>query len=152
MKRRKFLGGWKLLLAGSVFEPIRSSSFDRETLLALRKVAKTNAVYVRKGSLYDNIFTEPVESAVFLFQDGRIYVFTVYDETKVEGSISVIVEWFEKAEKQKMCDLLLVVHNHLTLDRFSAADIETSIYLQQSGFEGRFLIYYPWNKKTVRLR
>ena len=149
MKRRVVLkNGWALLIAGSIFSPLKVSPFSRSATLTLRNMVSSDT-YITKGNLYKEIFTEPIESMMFLFVDGRFYIFTSCYPHKVEGQISAVVEYFEKKEKQQISDLVLVVHNHLDISRFSEQDDDTYRYLKQSGFAGRFLIFYPGTEKVA---
>ena len=103
-------------------------------------------LYAEVGNVWAGAFTEPFESAYFLFKDGTLIRFTNHLESMI--FFPDLEEFFETYGLE-IKDLLIVVHNHLTPNRFSSADIGTYHYLKKRGFVGHFGIYYPFSKKII---
>ena len=140
MKRRTILGGiWKLAVAGSILNK-KLFPFDSEARDGLQSFLR-NGIYVKRGNFYKKFFSEPVESALFLFADGEFFIFTSMDEQEVRGDITIIVDYLKKRGFD-VKNLVLVVHNHIPIiGGFSEDDKKTYRYLVEKGFEGKFLIY-----------
>jgi len=97
-------------------------------------------VHVARGNLWAQVFDkEPVEKLLVLFKDGRYFLFTNYDPNGVEFPES----WLFCDQGKKPGEIVLVIHNHPNLGRFSAKDIALYRRLRREGFSGEFLLYLP---------
>lgn len=101
--------------------------------------------YISYGSTLDDLFKEPFENGVFIFKDGRVFVFTnnlpnavVYPE---------FVAIFKKFNL-KIEDCIMQVHNHLIPSNFSLADKKFATYLRALGFKGIFALYIQPTKEV----
>lgn len=141
MKRREVIGGiWKLAVVGSVLNK-KLFPFDADARDGFRAILQ-NETYIRRGNFYKQIFTEPVESVLFLFTNGEFFIFTSMDQNAIYGELNIIIDYLEK-KKKDVKDLILVIHNHLNLGSFSSTDTKTYYRLRENGFTGKYLLYTP---------
>lgn len=90
-------------------------------------------VYVQSGNLWGTYLGKNSEHLLLLFKDGEMFVITENEESRVP------LPWNYVFKKQSPKDLLVVIHNHLRLGRFSEADHKLYHLLSDAGFKGRFL-------------
>lgn len=103
-------------------------------------------VYIKKGNLFKEFFREPFESAVFIFKDGTFYVFSTHHEIGIFYPVAYILDYFKKNGKD-MKDVAIIVHNHQEPTPFSPGNNTVYHYLKNRGFNGLFIIYYPFSGK-----
>ena len=99
------------------------------------------------SNMWEGVFTEPFETAYFVFKDGTIARFTNFLEFAIFFPPNL--EEFFEVNGLKIEDIVFAIHNHLTPTRFSPADIGTYHYLKKRGFTGHFGIYYNFSKKII---
>jgi len=101
-------------------------------------------VYVRSGNLWDTYLEKNVESILMLFEDGELIVATCY------MGYAVVIPWeaaFSEGREPK--DLLVIIHNHTDIDRWSEMDIDTNRMFRNKGYAGPILLRLS-NGKTIR--
>ena len=89
------------------------------------------------------------ESIAFVFNNGDWYMFSTEDESKVQIAGVTIVEYLTNKGRE-IKDLAIVAHNHLTPVRFTLPNNKTFFYLKELGFNGSFIIYYPFNRSVKK--
>lgn len=99
-------------------------------------------VYVSRVNLWKTYLEKNVECSVLLYQDGTLVITTLYMENATVLPPGVL-------ESRPMNTLLLVAHNHVTLDRWSSMDDETNHWLRGKGYTGPILLVLG-NGKTIR--
>lgn len=100
-------------------------------------------VYIKKFNLFEQIYKEPIETALLVFRNGDSYTFTTNEDSRT----AISIDYLERIEKKKIKDLALVVHNHWTPAPFSESNNRLYFRLKRKGFKGLFGIYYPVHKK-----
>jgi len=93
-------------------------------------------------------FTEPFESCVAVLKDGKCIIITEQSDYFIKS-----LSWDIFIRAVEMCgckiqDVAIIVHNHARPTRFSFSDTKFYYLLSQKGFNGRFLIYYPFNNSV----
>jgi len=92
-------------------------------------------LYVKSGNLWVTSLEKNAESICLLFKDGTLIVATCYMEN------FVAIPWETAfSEGRTPADLLVVIHNHLTLDRWSSMDDKTNHLFRESGYLGPILL------------
>jgi len=102
------------------------------------------AVIVKEGTLwlgYPAFFSEPFETVVFVFRDGRWVSFTTQHDVIIDCPVSLMVEAIVK-HGRLISDALFCVHNHFTPIGFTSGDRDARRYLVRKGFAGVFGIYH----------
>ena len=92
-------------------------------------------VYVKKGNLWDICLEKNAESILMLFAGGTIIVATLHLE------YAVAIPWeaaFSDGREPK--DLLVIIHNHLGIDRWSEIDDKTNHMFRERGYKGPILL------------
>ena len=84
-------------------------------------------------NLWDIYLCPNVESSLLLFRDGGCVVVTENREDRV------LFPWDEVFQNRKPGDLLLIIHNHLRIGRWSESDHRLYHRLREAGFKGEFL-------------
>jgi len=102
-------------------------------LVAIQASSQIN-VYVSRGNLWEAYLTQNAETALLLFRDGELVLMT----ENLENRVAFV--WDEVFKDQSPGDLLVVIHNHLGLCRWSEQDIRLYHRLRQAGFKGEFLL------------
>jgi hypothetical protein len=93
-------------------------------------------VYIRQGNAFQHYFTEPIETIVIIFDDGKYFTFSITEEFRT----GISVTWLAK-HGYPISRAIIIIHNHLDLVGFSPRDIETYWALYREGFRGTFLLY-----------
>jgi len=101
--------------------------------------------YITYGSALDDLFKEPFESGVFIFKDGRIFIFTNNLPNAVVYPDFVAI--FKKFNL-RIEDCIMQVHNHLIPSNFSEADKRFLTYIRALGFKGIFALYIQPTKEV----
>lgn len=105
-------------------------------------------IRIREGSLeWDQFFDEPYEILVFIFKDQKWISFDTGEEQRVNIHPSTMIHEIE-ARGRSIKDVATIIHNHPIPTRFSIGDNMAFRYFKSEGFDGYFMIYYPFNKKT----
>lgn len=89
-------------------------------------------IYLRRANAWDIFMEKNVESCLVLFQDGTVVVATLYME-----NATVIPP---EALGGRIRDILVIIHNHLTLERWSEMDKRTNHWLRRKGYAGPILL------------
>lgn len=101
-------------------------------------------LYRSEGKLWEGcpaFFSEPFETVVFIFRDGKYLTYSTHDEKHINVPISVIAEDIVKSG-HPIRECLLCVHNHFSPVGFTRGDEAAFEYLKRKGFKGVFGIYY----------
>jgi len=98
------------------------------------------AIYVSKADLYKELFKEPFEILLLQTWDGKIYTLSNRLDNQIIIPIYYLKEILAK-DGYKISDLIVVIHNHHFIFRFSKADLRYYRLLKQEGFHGLFLLY-----------
>lgn len=97
---------------------------------------------------WGEIFNKPYEILVFIFDDFRTGIaFDTQEEHRVNIHPSFMIRELKKRRKT-LKDVAIIIHNHPTPARFSIGNNMVFRYLKSEGFDGYFMIFYPFNKKT----
>ena len=105
-------------------------------------------VKIEKGKLdWDQFFKEPYEKIIFIFKDQTFISFHTYEEHRINLSASYMVEQIEK-DGRTIKDVATIIHNHPVPSPFSMGDNYIFYQLKIRGFDGFFMIYYPFNDST----
>ena len=91
-------------------------------------------VYVKKGNLWDACLEKNVESLLMLFTDGTFLISTCYMEN------AVVMPWEVAFKAHEPGDLLVIIHNHLGIDRWSEMDDRTNRMFRERGYAGPILL------------
>lgn len=91
------------------------------------------SIYVRSGNLWATSLSGNCESLLMLFRDGTVLVMTEYLDRRVS------LPWDYVFKGRSPGDLLIVIHNHLGISRWSEADCRIYRTLREAGFKGYFL-------------
>ena len=106
-------------------------------------------VYMMRGNIFSQAFTEPVEVVIFIADNGNFYRFTNY----MSDSVSLVMEEFEYIlEKDGLTieNLIIVIHNHLIPPfKFSQKDKKFYSFLVSKGFKGLFLLWSSFHRKVM---
>ena len=98
-------------------------------------------VYVQKGNIFADYFTEVIESVVFIARNGNLYRFT----NQLDVAVGLNMDEFESVldkDGLKISDIIYVIHNHLSPPfRFSLADKRFYSRLKAEGFSGTFALW-----------
>ena len=114
-------------------------------LLYTPNVVAPQEYYIYVDNVYAQWFTEPVESAYFLWADGTRIQLTSYEWNKVSGNPDEVLEDIKKqGVKIEYC--LIIIHNHILPSGFSDTDRGFYRRMKEAGFMGMFLLYV--NGKT----
>ena len=93
------------------------------------------SLYVQSGNLWTAYLGGCWERNVLLFKDGALVGATCYMEN------FVAIPWDTAfSEGRRPCDLLVVIHNHLTLDRWSTMDDKMNHLFRARGYDGPILL------------
>ena len=102
-------------------------------VLALCALTAWGQVYIRSANLWKMLLTQNCESLILLFKDGSLVIITENDERRVS------LPWDVVFKDRLVKDLVVVIHNHLGIDRWSIADRSMYHRLRGEGFVGLFL-------------
>ena len=103
---------------------------------------------IREGSLkWDQFFDEPYEIMVFVFKDQTWISFDTQEEHRVNLHPSTMISIIRDKGKS-IEDVATVIHNHPIPTSFSIGNNFVFRYLKAEGFDGFFMIYYPFSEKT----
>jgi len=98
--------------------------------------AANEQIYFQSINLWDICLPKNAEGAVLLFKDGTMFALTENLENRVMLPWAYLFEW----KKYRAEDLILVIHNHLGIDRWSVEDEVVYYRLKIAGFKGCFLL------------
>jgi len=105
-------------------------------------------IRIREGSLeWDQFFSEPYEILVFIFKDQKWISFDTGEENRVNIHPSTMIHEI-KVRGRTIADIATIIHNHPIPSPFSMGNNFVFRYFKDEGFDGYFMIYYPFNKKT----
>ncbi|MCK4818170.1 hypothetical protein KA005_20535 [bacterium] len=96
---------------------------------------------------WDQFFDEPCEIIIFIFKDQAWISFDTHEEHRVNLHPSTMINEIE-ARGRSIKDVATIIHNHPTPAPFSTGNNMVFRYFKSEGFDGFFMIYYPYNKKT----
>ena len=91
-------------------------------------------------NIFDQWFTEPVESAYFYWADGFVLKFTSYEWNTISVS-PVVVAWEIEKRGYDIRTCLFIIHNHPKPSGFSPQDVAFLRRMRGFGFQGMFLLY-----------
>ena len=103
-------------------------------------------VWVGRGEFFDEIFRDPWEIALFMFEDGHYFTITTMEEARIGCPIGMVMSQI-RIDDRTPAELLFVVHTHRRPRGFSYTDKRFYGRLVSEGFVGRFGIYYPASGK-----
>jgi hypothetical protein len=113
----------------------RTGLFALIFVLCILTVPGQLQIYVRSTNLWDTSLERNCESILLLFKDGTLIVATCYTEN------FVAIPWDMAFSRGRTpADMLVVIHNHLTLDRWSKMDDKTNHMFRDRGFAGPILL------------
>ena len=90
-------------------------------------------IYVSRGNFYDTFLKGNGENILLLFRDGTFFAITENLEHRVS------FPWGYVFKERSPKDLILVIHNHMGISRWSDADKRIYYSLRKAGFRGCFL-------------
>jgi hypothetical protein len=92
-------------------------------------------LHVKRGNLWTIYLEQNCESILLLFKDGTLIVATCYLENMV------VIPWeYVFSEGREPKDLLVVIHNHLGIERWSSMDNYTNHMFRDKGYAGPILL------------
>ena len=92
-------------------------------------------VYVQRGNLWDACLERNYECLLMLFKDGTLIVSSVHSE------YIVVIPWEAAfANGRKPGDLLVIIHNHIGIGRWSDMDRDTNKMFRRRGYLGPILL------------
>jgi len=97
-------------------------------------------LYVSDWNIFTDVFTDPFESCVMVFNDGACVKFTTNDTDKIAIGVSVFEMLLGRADRT-IDEVVIIMHNHFAKPTFSDVDIKTYNFLKGRGFKGSFGIY-----------
>ena len=110
-----------------------------------------NPVWVSSFNRFEPIFTEPFESLHLEFWDGESLTISSRDVDRIRISPIELYDYL-KSRNKKIGDISVVVHNHLTLNRFSEGNRRFYNWIRNNAeFMGWYVVYYPGTKHAVCL-
>lgn len=122
---------------------------------AISQTRQGSTVYLAKIELLDlgEFFREPhIEKVLFVVWEKNKwngYLFTTYHDYTVDASGPLLNSYFkEKGIEPK--DIIAIVHNHINPSGFSFIPGNHAFYhyFKNRGFNGKFAIYYNFNKNV----
>jgi len=103
-------------------------------------------------NVFGSIFTEPFESLLIVFKDGkRSLSFTIHDEIRT-GLDTFEIKYLLDKRGRKIEDIAYTVHNHLTPRRPTTGNFRAHNSLKEMGFEGPSFVYYPATGKLLPIK
>jgi hypothetical protein len=136
--------------AGVLVKFYESRVISQEAAAVFDGIAPTGSgesVLVKEGSIWrgaPKFFSEPFETVVFVFRDGRWVSFSTQHAEFIDCPVSMMVEAITKGGR-KVADIAFCVHNHFSPIGFTPGDKDARYYLDRKNFRGIFGIYYPAN-------
>jgi len=106
------------------------------------------ALYISTGNLYKGFFSEPCETALFIFRDGTFFTFTTQDRDRINAPPAQIYDYLVNKNKQSISDAVFIIHHHSAPALFSDGDKRFYQYMKDKGFHGYFIIYYTFSGKV----
>ena len=100
-----------------------------------------DVVYISRGNIFHEKFTEPFESLYVVLYDGTEYRFTQQLESRVVLPIDYLIRQLKK-ENKDIKDIAIIIHNHFKYPRFSLLDKIMLFKLRDMGYEGSFCICF----------
>ena len=97
-------------------------------------IATSSQLYVRRGNLWDMTLERNYECVLLLFKDGTLIIATL----QMENVVAIPWEYAFTGREPK--DLLVVIHNHMGIDRWSEMDRETNRLFRRKGYAGPILL------------
>jgi hypothetical protein len=104
--------------------------------LILCAIVANEQVYMESLNLWDACLARNAESSLLLFRDGSLVVVT----ENLGNRVTLPWTYLFDGKKHRVEDLLLVIHNHLGIGRWSVADRALYHRLRNAGFRGYFLL------------
>ena len=98
-------------------------------------------IYGSKADLYKELFREPYEVLLLQTWDGKLYSLSNRLDTKIVIPIYYLKKILAE-DGYKISDLIVIIHNHHFIFRFSQSDIKYYRILKQEGFHGLYLLYF----------
>lgn len=92
-------------------------------------------VYVQRGNLWDFYLEKNYECLLMLFKNGEMFVSTVHSECIVLTPWDTVF-----ADGREPKDLLVIIHNHVGINRWSRMDMETNRMFRRRGYAGPILL------------
>ena len=118
-------------------------------LLLPGHVPTSSSVYIKYFSVFEDLFKEPFETLVVLFDDWSGIAITTQDADRVDVPEARVVEEIKACGKE-LENVFAIVHNHQAPFGFSPQNHHFYHYLKDRGFDGVFLIYYPFSGKVKK--
>lgn len=106
--------------------------------------------YVTRYELGKELFVEPFETSVFLFDNLDLLTITTQEPYEINVTPGQLLEIFKRNGKTA-ANVIANYHNHLTPGGFSVVDKATARYLRRVGFKGLYGIYYPPRGRMIFL-
>lgn len=105
-------------------------------------------IRIREGSIeWDQFFEDPYEVLIFIFKDQQWISFDTQEEGRINLHPSTMIHEIE-ARGRSIKDVATIIHNHPIPTRFTTGNNFVFRYFKDAGFDGFFMIYYPFSKKT----
>lgn len=97
-------------------------------------------LYISDWNIFADVFNDPFESCVMVLNDGKCIQFSTHDSDRIAAGLYVFEFLLEK-HGRTLNEVVIIMHNHFAIPRFSEPDIKTYNYLRERGFTGSFGIY-----------
>ncbi len=118
--------------------------------LSLMLYPSNPTTYYAEGSVFNGLFTEPVEISYVIFWDGYMLKFTSYEENRID----LLYDDFKKVIESrgyKIEDIAIKIHNHIGGGfNFSDGDLRFMRRMRYDGFEGSYCLKSPTGKIRYR--
>ena len=108
-------------------------------------------VYITTDNMYADWFTDGVERCYLVLFNGTRMCFTSYDSDRIDAELDSMTTALENMG-YTWKDVMLVIHNHFSLPRFSDADNRTYWRINAKGFHGAFSIYLTSSGKVITMQ
>ena len=92
-------------------------------------------IHIQRGNLWDSCLQKNVETLLILFKDGTTFIVTAHMANLVPIPMDHIF-----CEGREPGDVVVIIHNHLDLSRWSEMDEATNRMFRRVGCRGAILL------------
>jgi hypothetical protein len=103
---------------------------------------------VTQGDLLNQIFREPFETSIMVFDDYTYVTWSNHLEGSIFGGASERIEYLESIGLS-LNHVVAFIHNHPTPAGPSSSDLDFLHDLRRHGYKRLYGIYYPFGKKLL---
>lgn len=106
---------------------------------------------IKIDNIYADWFKDGMEHCFIIMHNGTRFEITSFEEKRIHGTVGMIEDFLEE-NGYMWKDVMLVIHNHFFLPRFSEQDSKTYYDIKRRGFNGVFAAYVTASGRVLIIK